>query len=185
METNLNSSLMIVVVLLLAIIAILIVVSIFLALNYFKKQKSQNTLKNDQETIEPVLEGIGLCKNHEDKNSVGICAICEDEFCIDCLKQIENISLCPEHFSIYASNTWVPITNQRTTPNDPNEGIYIYKFKQDLWSKKSIPTFIVNDYKIQVENDYIETYVQLHVTEEKKETLETELKNFKEKLTHE
>jgi hypothetical protein len=177
---------MVIVILLLAIIAVLIVVSIFLALNYMKKEKTKKVVvEKEKVSIEPVLEGVGLCKNHNDKNSVGICAICEDEFCIDCLKQIDNISLCPEHFSLYASNTWIPITNQRTTPNDPNEGIYIYKFKQHLWKTTSIPTYILNEYKIQVENDYIETYVQLHVTEENKEKLSQELQQFKENLSNE
>jgi MFS superfamily sulfate permease-like transporter len=186
MNLNLDSTLMVIVILLLIVIVALIVVSIFLALNYFKRNKEQSTkatvnLKKTE--TDSITESIGLCKNHDDKTSVGICAICEDEFCLECLKQIENVSLCPEHFSTYASNTWVPITNQRTTPNEPEEGVYIYKFKQHLWAKKKKPSFILNDYKIQVENDFIETYVQLHVVETDHESLKEELNQFKRNLS--
>ncbi|WP_127715342.1 hypothetical protein [Halobacteriovorax sp. HLS] len=182
MNIQIDSTLMIIVILLLLIIAGLIVVSIFLMLNYFKRSKIETSQKPKdlEKEIEPVIESIGLCKNHDEKNSVGICAICEDEFCIDCLKQIESVNLCPEHFSIYASHTWSPITNQRTTPNDPNDGVYIYKFKQQIWKSNKTPSFILNEYKIQVENDFIETYVQLYVREEQKDDISNQLQKFKE-----
>lgn len=185
MNSNLDSTLIVIVILLLVLIAGLIVVSIFLALNFYKKNKTTSSSEVTTKSEDPIIHSIGLCKNHDDRTSVGICAICEDEFCMECLKQIETVSLCPEHFSIYASNTWVSITNQRTTPNDPNEGIYIYKFKQHLWCNKNIPTFILNDYKIQVENDFIETYVQLHVPEDNKVNLQSELELFKRNHSNE
>ena len=184
MNSNLDSTLMVIVILLLVLIVGLFVVSIFLVLNYLKKNMSQANPITQEVEVDPVTQSVGLCKNHDDKTSVGICAICEEEFCSECLKQIENVNLCPEHFSIYASNTWTPITNQRTTPNDPEEGVYIYKFKQHLWSQKNIPSFILNEYKIQVENDFIETYVQLHVAEEKNIDLKEELEQFKRSLSN-
>lgn len=187
MNIPIDSTLMIIVILLLFVIAGLIVVSIFLMLNYFKRSNEQAIAKPkvEDKEAEPVIESIGLCKNHEEKNSVGICAICEDEFCVDCLKQIESVNLCPEHFSIYASHTWSAITNQRTTPNDPNDGVYIYKFKQQLWKNNKTPSFILNEYKIQVENDFIETYVQLHVRDEQKEDISEQLENFKKEQINE
>lgn len=188
MDQKIDTVFLVIIILLLILIISLIVVAIFLALNYFNKSnKSEVTETNKPKMTheKSFLEGTGLCKNHEDKQSVGICAICEEEFCIECIKQIDNVNLCPEHFNTFANNIWKPITNQRTTPDNPEDGIYIYKFKKYLWSEKSIPTYIVNDYKIQVENDYIETYVQLHVAEDVTTDLKNELNEFKRKLENE
>ncbi|OUR93011.1 hypothetical protein A9Q84_21140 [Halobacteriovorax marinus] len=185
MDQHLDKAILAIIILLLILIIGLIVVAIFLALNYFKKSSVSTDLtnekKNDSSEVS-FLEGTGLCVTHDDKPSVGICAICEDEYCVECLKQIDSVNLCPEHFNTFANNTWKSITNQRTTPNSPEDGIYIYKFKRQLWNDRNIPTYIVNEYKIEVENDFIETYVQLNVIEESSIALAQELEEFKRKV---
>ncbi len=185
MNQTIDTTLMVIIILLLVLILILVVIAGLIFVNYLKSNKQQDSKKEVAEEENPVTKpGIGVCKNHEHKNSVGICAICEEEYCVDCLKQIDKVNLCPEHFNTFADNIWHPITNQRTTPDDPQDGVYIYKFKQHLWKEKGIPSYILNEYKIQVENDYIETYVQLHVKENDQETLKKEIAKFKGSLTN-
>ncbi|WP_372655788.1 hypothetical protein [Halobacteriovorax sp.] len=186
MNQTIDTTLMVIIILLLVLILVLVVIAGLIFINYLKSTKQQNTTtQTTTEELNPVTKpGIGTCKNHEHKNSVGICAICEEEFCVDCLKQIDKVNLCPEHFNTFADNIWHPITNQRTTPDDPEEGVYIYQFKQHLWKEKGIPSYILNEYKIQVENDYIETYVQLHVKENDQEALKKEINKFKGNLAN-
>lgn len=186
MNQPLDTTLMVIIILLLLLIIILVIIAVLVFIKYLKDSNAQVVSKPSTEEENTVTApGTGICKNHETRNSVGICAICEEEFCIDCLKQIDKVNLCPEHFNTFADNNWQPITNQRTTPDEPEDGVYIYKFKQHLWKEKGIPSYILNEYKIQVENDYIETYVQLHVKEDDKELLSKQIEDFKGSLNNE
>ncbi|WP_417337084.1 hypothetical protein [Halobacteriovorax marinus] len=186
MNQTLDTTLMIIIILLLILIIVLAVIAGLVLANYLKASKSdsnstiQRNEKNKDKELSTLDSGTGVCKNHETRNSVGICSICEEEFCVDCLKQIDKVNLCPEHFNTFADNIWTSITNQRTTPDNPEDGVYIYNFKKFLWKEKGIPSYILNDYKIQVENDFIETYVQLHVREKDQEELSKKIERFKQ-----
>ena len=111
------------------------------------------------------------CIHHQNNTSVGSCLICEEVFCENCLVDHESMHFCREHFRVFASNTWRQITDLRTTPDTPEEGLFIYHFKKDLWLKKSIPSFVMTHYKINIENDFIESFVQLNVRESDAEKL--------------
>jgi len=186
MNQTLDTTLMIIIILLLILIIVLAVIAGLVLANYLKANKSDSNSpihrneKNKDKELSTLDLGTGVCKNHERRNSVGICSICEEEFCVDCLKQIDKVNLCPEHFNTFADNIWTSITNQRTTPDSPEDGVYIYNFKKFLWKEKGIPSYILNDYKIQVENDFIETYVQLHVREKDQEELSKKIERFKQ-----
>jgi hypothetical protein len=119
------------------------------------------------------------CHQHQDKNAIGICSICEASCCDECLREIEHLHFCPEHIRLYVEHSWVPISNVKTTPESPEDGIYIYEFKGRLWDKERIPTFIVTHYKINIDNDFIESYVQLFVREEQEDELQRRLDQYR------
>jgi hypothetical protein len=73
---------------------------------------------------------------------------------------------CKDHFKTYANNKWKQITDLKTNANTPEDGVFIYDFKRKMWSKKSIPSYVLTHYKINVEEDLIESYIQLYVREE-------------------
>ncbi len=102
---------------------------------------------------------------------VGLCSICEKELVKSDHFETDNLHFCKEHFQTYTENSWEQITNQLTTANTPEAGIYIYNFKQNNWSKNKEPMYIQCEYKIDVTDDHIETYVQLYVIKEKAEKL--------------
>jgi len=129
---------------------------------------------------EPVVEKF-YCKNHTDQNSIGGCLICEDVFCEACLVEHEGMYFCRDHFKIFANNKWKQITDQKTTPESPEDGLYIWDFKRFIWKEKSIPSFVLTHYKINVEDDFIESYVQLNVEESRAEELANELSKYKAK----
>lgn len=119
------------------------------------------------------------CHNHPDKESVGSCLICEDVFCENCLIEHESMHFCREHFRIFANSKWKQITDVRTTPDTPEDGLFIYSFKKDMWKEKNLPTFVMTHYKINIDNDYIESFIQLNVREEDAESLTLELEKYK------
>ncbi|MDO9184156.1 MAG: hypothetical protein Q7U04_17210 [Bacteriovorax sp.] len=119
------------------------------------------------------------CIHHTEAPSVGSCLICEEVFCVDCLVDHESMHFCKEHFRTYANYKWQQITDTRTTPDTPEDGLYIYNFKRDIWLNKNIPSFVMTHYKINIENDYIESFIQLNVRIEDVTKLSLELENYK------
>lgn len=126
----------------------------------------------------PIVEKY-YCIHHKDSPSVGSCLICEEVFCEECLVEHESMHFCKEHFRIFATHKWKQITDVRTTPDTPEDGLYIYNFKRDIWLNKNVPSFVMTHYKINIENDYIESFIQLNVREEDVEKLTNEILKYK------
>lgn len=129
----------------------------------------------------PIIDEKYYCTHHKDAPSVGACLICEEVFCVDCLVDHESMHFCKEHFRVFANYKWKQITDTRTTPDTPEDGLYIYNFKRELWLNKSIPSFVMTHYKINIENDFIESFIQLNVREEDVDKLANELEVYKSK----
>lgn len=140
-----------------------------------KEKVPETPINVKEEKIEESLH----CQNHKDQASAGICLICEQTFCEECLREDENKYFCKDHFKTYTYNKWTQISEIRTTPDTPYEALAIYHFKRHKWLNEKVPSFIVTHYKIDTENDIIESYVQLNVIEKDAENLEKELKNYK------
>lgn len=160
---------------LMLVILVLIAIIVWLLLMVFRQKReapTEDSSELDQDLISvvnkakaPSLEST-RCKWHKKEQAVGICAICESGCCEVCLKDWDGLYFCPEHFKTYANHKWTSITNVKTTPDNSDKATAIYKFKKSLWVEEQIPTFIVTHYRINVEEDYIESYVMLHVREE-------------------
>lgn len=126
---------------------------------------------------ETVVEKFS-CHHHPEVSSTGSCLICEDVFCDNCLVEHENLYFCKEHFKVFANHKWKQITDVKTTPDTPTDGLFVYNFKRHLWTSENTPSFILTHYKINLEQDYIESFVQLNVRDEDAERLEVEIKKF-------
>jgi hypothetical protein len=166
-----------------------IILVAFLVLKKNKDRKLDTTEKKSYDEIKKELAtqatyNTGHCFTHKDQPSRATCAICEQEICEQCIRQINNINFCPEHISTYVSNNWTPITNQRTTPDNPEDGIYIYDFKKDIWLQENVPSYIQTEYKINMDNDFIESFVQLHVREEDVDSLKAKVNKGKKYESH-
>ena len=120
-----------------------------------------------------------FCDNHPDLPSVGTCLICENVFCDKCLIEHDSLYFCKEHFKIFANNKWKQITDVKTTPDTPEDGLFIYHFKRQIWREKEIPSFVLTHYKINIEEDYIESYIQLNVIENEADKLCEEIEKYK------
>ena len=182
------------------ILLLIVIIGIVLIKILLKKAKVQINLPVPIETVKPVAVNASenfikikrlseetiiekfYCTNHSDIPSIGGCLICEDVFCEKCLIEHDSLYFCKEHFKTFANNKWKQVTDTRTTPNTPEEGLYIYHFKRHIWRDKKIPSFVLTHYKINIEEDFIESFIQLNVVEEKAEEITTDIENFKAKL---
>ncbi len=120
-----------------------------------------------------------FCENHPETPSSGTCLICEDVFCEKCIIEHESLYFCKEHFKTFVNNKWKQITDVKTTPSTPEDGLFIYHFKKQIWIERELPSFVLTHYKINIEHDFIESYIQLNVIESKADDLKNEIEEFK------
>lgn len=142
--------------------------------------KENEAIKIKKLSEERVQEKF-FCENHPEVQSSGSCLICEEVFCEKCLIEHENMYFCKEHFKTFANNKWKQITDVKTTPNTPEDGLFIYHFKRHLWRDKQTPSFVLTHYKINIEEDFIESFIQLNVLEQDADLLSDEIEKFKAK----
>lgn len=150
-------------------------------------EKESKELKNNYETKkfnlkklhEEKVEESFSCKNHPEKVSGGICLICEEAFCESCLIEHESMLFCKEHFKTFSQNKWDSISDVRTTPDTPHDALYVYHFKRKIWKERKTPTYVLTHYKINIDEDFIESFVQLFVLKSDVEDLKIELEKEK------
>jgi len=117
------------------------------------------------------------CTNHPHIAAIGLCSICEQPFCANCLRNHDNLSFCPAHLELFLANKWAPVHTVKTNPNNPTKGVFLYEFKKKLWDAEKIPSYIQTQYKIQLEKDFIESHVVLFGREKDSVRLNSRLQN--------
>jgi len=195
LQENLSAILLFMVLIILLLIALIGIVLVKLLLTKNDQQLAQPTAEKERPVLVPVIETPAklkklaeetvvekyYCENHPDVPSTGACLICEDVFCEQCLIEHDGLYFCKEHFKTFANNKWKQITDVKTTPNTPEDGLYIYHYKRHIWKDQNIPSFVLTHYKINIEEDFIESFIQLNVVEEKAEDLLADIEKFKAK----
>jgi hypothetical protein len=132
-----------------------------------------------EKTIKMKIAGESQCVNHEDRHGHGLCAICMEAFCEECLIENEHLHFCREHYMLFNENQWEVIETVRTNPDKADESMYLYEFKGHLWDQEKLPTIVTTHYQINTENNEIESQISLMVPQEKQEKLAQEIKSFK------
>lgn len=123
--------------------------------------------------------GDFYCQNHPQDHAVGVCAICSESFCEECIKEHDGLTFCQTHFREYLENEWVELEEVMTTPDTPETALHIYDFKKDIWKEETTSSIVSTHYKINIENDFIESYVKLLVKKDDSEELGNKLKAYK------
>ncbi|MBK23766.1 MAG: hypothetical protein CME70_07140 [Halobacteriovorax sp.] len=158
------------------LIGILSGIVVYLLLKSKDKEKNKKASNSaNEDSARPTFEGLQNCHFHENEPGKGSCCMCEKSCCDTCLKEYDGLTFCPEHLRTFSENKWIDITNVKTTPNNPEAAIYIYEFKKELWNSRSIPTYIVTHYKINIDGDHIESYVMLYVRSQDEEVLRNKI----------
>lgn len=129
------------------------------------------------ETIKPSRSDL-FCPNHSDEPGEVSCAICDKLFCKACIKPFKTLHFCKEHLPLIMRHDWDEVLTLKTSTTDPEQGVKLYDVKKDLFQANDIPTYIETHYKINVDQDYIETYLVLFAIKENVQELKTKFKNL-------
>jgi hypothetical protein len=90
-----------------------------------------------------------------------MCAICDKIFCKACIKPFKSLHLCKEHLPLIMRYDWDEVVTIKTSTQDPEQGVRLYDVKKEIFEEDDIPTYVETHYKINVDQDYIETYLVL------------------------
>ncbi len=105
-----------------------------------------------------------FCPNHPEEVGETTCAICGKFFCKACLRPFKTMHFCKEHLGLVMSNEWVEVATIKSHTDDAEAGVKLIETKQKWWDKDQLPTYIETHYKINIDQDYIETYLVLFST---------------------
>lgn len=119
-----------------------------------------------------------FCPNHPEEPDETVCAICDQIFCKSCIKPFKSFHACKEHLPLLMANEWEEILTLKTSTHDPEQGVRLYDVKKDLFSNQEIPTYIETHYKINVDQDYIETYLVMYGISGEVDKVKEKLQDF-------
>jgi hypothetical protein len=172
-----------------AVVLLLTVVVILLVYRLFKPAPPAETspqpparpsiedLKKQQSAIKD--HNLSMCFYHPEERARGICAIASEPLCEHCLRENDGIVVGPEYFRTLIENEWFPIETILTTPDSTEASAHLYDFKQEQWKIKKRPMFISTHYKINVNDDFIESHVSLNVISNESDLILNELQQYK------
>lgn len=119
-----------------------------------------------------------FCPNHPDEPGEVTCAICDRLFCKACIKPFKTLHFCKEHLPLVMRHDWEEVLTVKTSTHDPEEGVRVYDAKKRLFEDQNLPTYIETHYKINVDQDYIETYLVVFAIKENVEVVKQALHNI-------
>ncbi len=122
-----------------------------------------------------------FCPYHPQEPGEVQCGMCARFFCPKCVRPMKSIYFCKEHMALYLRSQWQEVLTLKTNSNDPEGGVRLYEQKQELFTTQQVPTYIETHYKIDVDGDYIETYLVLFAQEDQLTEVQ---KYFQEFIQH-
>lgn len=116
-----------------------------------------------------------FCPNHPDEPGEASCAICDKLFCKACIKPFKTLHFCREHLPLVMNHEWEEVLTLKTSTHDPEHGVQLFDSKKRLFENLNLPTYIETHYKINVDQDYIETYLVMFSIKENMEVVKSNL----------
>lgn len=111
------------------------------------------------------------CVNHREEPGEVSCSICDELFCKACAKPFKTMHFCKEHLPFIMKKDWEEILTIKTSTEEPELGVKLYEIKKKLFQEEGVMTYIETHYKINVDHDFIETYLVLFGIKEHSHTL--------------
>jgi hypothetical protein len=119
-----------------------------------------------------------FCPNHSEEPGEVSCSICDKLFCKSCIKPFKTLYFCKEHLPLIMRHDWDEVLTVKTSTTDPEQGVRLYDIKKELFVEQDLPTYIETHYKINVDQDYIETYLVLFAIKEQIDDVKNRLSSF-------
>jgi len=131
---------------------------------------------NELRQIKPQRPDL-FCPNHRDEPGETVCAICDKLFCASCIKDFKTLHFCKEHLPLIMNYEWDEVYTLKTSSHDPERGVRLYDLKKEIFERENLPAYIETHYKINVDQDHIETYLVIFAKRENVQFLRSFIEN--------
>lgn len=118
-----------------------------------------------------------FCPNHSEEPGETMCSICDKIYCRACIKPFKSLHFCKEHLPLIMRYDWDEVLTIKTSTQDPEQGVRLYDVKKEIFENDDIPTYVETHYKINVDQDFIETYLVLFAQKESIEMVREKIQN--------
>jgi len=172
---EINNTHLLIIIGFLVIILLVFMMALVGVLIYFLVKLKDKTAKQTEVVVAPTHQikappprPTSTCTIHKDVKASGTCAVCDIDFCEECLYENDKTLFCSEHYKYFLAHKWKEQARVQTTPHEPLAGMDIYHEKQRIFREEKTPCFLRLNYHIEIETDQIETEVRLFVPDGKK-----------------
>lgn len=131
----------------------------------------------DLEKLKPKRADL-FCPNHTEEPGEVMCAICDKLYCKACIKPFKTMHFCKEHLPLVMRHDWEEVLTLKTSTHDPEQGVRLYDVKKEVFHKDGLATYVETHYKINVDQDYIETYLVVFAIKEELERAKETFSQF-------
>lgn len=164
-----NAALVLIAIALLMLVLILGTLT-FLIYKLLKQSKDRETVSDGDRFHPAIMDRMKearkikrnpdlFCPNHPDEPGEVMCAICDILFCKVCIKPFKTLHFCRDHLPLVMNNNWLEVMTIKTSTEDPENGVRLFDAKKKLFEEESVPSYVETHYKINVDQDFIETYL--------------------------
>lgn len=173
---------MIVIISILALVLVTLISALtFLAYRYLKLKESQlapvivesKILPNLQDQIsgyKKIEPASSYCIDHPENKAKGICSISSEAFCELCLTKQDDLRLGRKYLDFYLDTEWIKLLMVEDEQLDLENLEQLKAIKNEGWISEKRPLIIQDQFKINIEEDKIESYKVLLTRQEDKIT---------------
>ncbi len=130
--------------------------------------------------ISPYSSKKNFCQNHLEKRSASLCHICNAPFCDECIKTHSTLTFCQDHFKLIEKYQWKSVLSFQISAEENYEGLALQKFKEMIWVNEGIPSYIVVEYRINFEEDLIESHMSYFTRIQDQDLIMKRFRTYKE-----
>lgn len=116
-----------------------------------------------------------VCSDHPDIPAYKQCALSGEYLCQNCITKQSDVWVGKKYMDLYLDTNWEELLMISNTEDNKDSIQKIMEKKRGLWEGESLPVIVQGHYKINVENDDIESYMVILVRPEDRERVQREL----------
>jgi uncharacterized protein YfeS len=116
-----------------------------------------------------------VCVDHPDVPALKKCAISDQSYCELCITRQLDVWVAKKYLDVLLDSEWEEIYMLPDTKGHHDVKSRLQKVKSELWQNNGIPVLIQGHYKINVEDDKIESYTVIKARVEDLRLLKREL----------
>ena len=116
-----------------------------------------------------------VCVDHPDAPALKKCAITDQSYCEHCITRQLDVWVAKKYLDVLLDSEWEEMFMLPDTKGHHDVKTRLKKIKTELWETKGIPLLIQGHYKINVEDDKIESYTVIKARTEDLKLLRKEL----------